>query len=213
MDTFLPVEVIEHIVDRCTSSHSSLLSISLTCRSLLSRAHHHLFRSVNLVDTSSLYTFSEFLDSKAYLCRSIQVITFNEARHREPKSRALLGVVPAALLTRLPNLRQWVVKSPKREENEEPLWVSFRLLSLACMGTCSRNIQTLDLYAVSFSTCQDFVLYISAFSQIRTLSVIRIQVKEAILTNGALMDRLSGRLQLQNLFVSIQLIFPLPYAY
>lgn len=213
MDTLLPVEVIEHIVDRCTFSHSSLLSISLTCRSLLSRAHHHLFRSVNLVDTSSLYTFSEFLDSKAYLCRSIQVITFNEARHREPKSRALLGVVPAALLTRLPNLRQWVVKSPNREENEEPLWVSFRLLSLACMGTCSRNIQTLDLYAVSFSTCQDFVLYVSAFPQIRTLSVTRIQVKEAILTNGALMDRLSGRLQLQNLFVSIQLIFPLPYAY
>ncbi len=206
MDTLLPVETIEHIVDQCTSSYMSLQAISLTCCDLLPRAHRHLFHSVKLVDMSGLYAFNEFLDRKPYLHHSVQAITLHET-DRESDSRALFGVVPAALVTRLPNLRQWVIKSRKREEHEEPLWVSFRLISLASMGTCSRNIQTLDLYAVSFSTPSELMLYVSSFPQIRNLSCTRVQVKQVLLTNGVLMSRLSSRLRLQNLFVSIKPAF------
>ncbi|PIL32406.1 hypothetical protein GSI_05652 [Ganoderma sinense ZZ0214-1] len=203
MNPLLPLEVIEHIIDQCTSSKTSLQdirSVSLTCRALLPRARRHLFRNVKLMGTADLYGFSELLDSKPQILHTVQAITLHETPE-EKDSRALFGIVPATLLTRLPHIRKWVVKSRKRETHEEPLWSSFRFLSLACMGACSRHIQTLDLYAVSFSTCSDFVLYISAFQQIRTLSCTRIQVKEAVLTNGALMDRLRGRLRLQNLRV------------
>ena len=202
MTALLPLEVIEHIVDECALCHKSLYNLSLSSRELLPRAHRHLFHSVKLLDASNLYAFDQALHTKPHLRRSIQTVTFYET-YGEKESRALLGLVPAALLTRLPNLRRWVVKSRKRSNHEEPLWISFRHLSLVCLRTCSHHIETLDLHGVSFCTCSEFVMYVSAFPQIRTLSCTRIQVKEALLTNDAIVNRLSHRPRLQNLLVRI----------
>ena len=204
MNALLPLEVIEHIVDECAFCHKSLHNLSLSSRELLPRAHLHLFRSVKLLDASNLYAFDQALHTKSRLCRSVHMVTFY-GTYGERESRALLGLVPAALLTRLPNLRRWVVKSRKRSDHEEPLWISFRHLSLVCLRTCSHHIGTLDLHGVSFRTCSEFVMYVSAFPQIRTLFCTRIQVKEAPLTNDALVNRLGGRLRLQNLLVCTML--------
>ena len=204
MNPLLPLEVIEHIIDQCSSSETSfqdMRNVSLTCHALSPRAHRHLFRTVKLLGTYGLHGFSELLDRKPHLRRAVQAISLHETLE-VTDSRTLFSLVPATLLSRLPNLKKWSLKSRQREDHEEPLWVSFRPLSIAFMGACARNIHTLDLRAVSFSTCSDFVLYVSAFPHIQNLSCTRIQVKDAVLKNGALIDRLTGRLHLKNLHVS-----------
>ena len=194
--------MIEHIVDQCAYHRLSLHSFSLACRSLSPRTRGYLLHNVKVHDLRDLYRLHEFLDLRRHVRLLIHVITLRQDPTKASEWRNLLEVVPATLFNKLPNLSQWVVKTPGQPPPEQLYTLSFRHVSAAYMRTCTENIQTLELNRVSFARCSELALYLFSFPALRNLSCVNIVFREQGALDATRSRRLVGSLRLKSLEVS-----------
>ena len=196
------VEIVEMIVDQLSDDVPSLRNVALVCRRLLPRARYNLFVDIGVRSKEQMNTLREFLDDKPYICPLVRCVTVSTT-DGEPNQFTLLETIPDPLLTRLPNLRRWRVTNQSLDFRGQH-WLSLNHSTLASLRKYTANISHLSINALSFSSCMDFVRFVSAFSGLRSLVCEEINVKReaagpALATTY---ERLTNQCHLARLIVS-----------
>ncbi|TBU41870.1 hypothetical protein BD309DRAFT_231265 [Dichomitus squalens] len=114
----IPVEVEEAVIDQCVDDANTLCRCALTCRDWLPRSRFHLFSAVCISTPDRLWSFCDVLDSLPELPDLIQSITMAPDRTVKHSS-CLLETFPIRLLSRVPDLRQWVLRNNLSIERQD----------------------------------------------------------------------------------------------
>ena len=196
----LSVEVTEMIVDELAGDVPSLRALALVCRHLLPRARYHLFAHISICNKGQMNTLQDFVD-KPYVRTVVKCVTISTT-DAEPNSFMLLENTPVPLLTRLPNLRRWIVTN-KSLDFRGKHWLSLSHSTLSGLKKYAANIRSLSISTLSFSSCVDLIKFVSAFSGLHTLECEEINVKKegAASTLAVAYQRLAPQCRLTRLLV------------
>ncbi|PIL23078.1 hypothetical protein GSI_14386 [Ganoderma sinense ZZ0214-1] len=74
---FLPIELIEEVIDRASHDPKSLRALSLLCKDLLTRARIHLFTGIAIRSVEEMDTSREFLDSHSWVLPLVRRVTLS----------------------------------------------------------------------------------------------------------------------------------------
>ncbi|KAM5537633.1 hypothetical protein V8D89_008711 [Ganoderma adspersum] len=142
----------------------------------------------------------EFID-KPYVCGLVQCVTISTT-DAEPNSFMLLENTPVPLLTRLPNLRRWIVTNNSLDFKGKH-WLSLSQSTLSGLKKYASNIRHLSIKTLSFSSCVDLIKFVSAFSGLHTLECEEINVKKegAASTLAVTYQRLAPQSRLTRLLI------------
>lgn len=190
------------VVDGLGGDIASLRAAALVCHSLLPRARYHLFTHIAIRNRGQMNTLQEFLDKPYVRCR-VQCVTISTT-DTEPNSFMLLENTPVPLLTRLPNLRRWIVTNRSLDFKGKH-WLSLSRSTLSSLKKYTANIGHLSINTLSFSGCVDFIKFVSSFSSLHTLECEEINVKREGVGNtlATTYQRLAHQCSLTRLLVSL----------
>ncbi len=190
------------VVDELGGDVPSLRAVALVCHGLLPRARYHLFVHIAIRNKGQMNALQEFLD-KPYVCPRVQCVTISTT-DADPNSFMLLENTPVPLLTRLPNLHRWIVTNRSLDFKGKH-WLSLSHATLSSLKKYASNIRHLSINTLSFSSCVDFVKFVSAFSGLHTLECEEINVKKQGAGNTLAMtyQRLAPQCRLTRLLVSL----------
>lgn len=176
-----PIDVFEVVIDQASNNTDTLRNLSLTCRTFLYRSRYNLFSSIGIQTVQQMESFRQFLDSHPWAPLLVQKVTLSTivpTNQLTPNLR-LFEVIPARLITRLPNLRS--LSMTQKNFTAMPLpaaWFSLHRSALSCYrklyGGC---IQYLELCGVPFDRYSDFTRLLSAFTRIHTLTCSHISFR------------------------------------
>ena len=162
-----PIEVFETITDEASDHHCSLRNISLTCRTFLPRARYHLFHSIVITSKEQMFSVPAFLQERPWLLPLVRVVRLFVGFSRYTRYLyGLLEVVPVPLLTQLPNLYCFDLRS-STDSRSRPLCPS--RFTLSALRVYSAPIQHLELSEVAFSGIDELMRYLSAFPNLSCL--------------------------------------------
>ena len=168
----LPTEVLEAIVDQASDNTVSLRNLSLTCTTLLPRSRYHLFSGIVIRTVQQLELSPEFLDSCPWLAPLVRKVTLfvTIPRDNSKPNVRLLDVVPIPLLTRLPNLRAWMMGAGDNESANVSPSLSLHHYALRCYRKHGGRIRSLELSIIVFHSISDFRGLVSAFTGLDSLT-------------------------------------------
>ena len=170
----LPIETLEGVIDQARDDTATLHHLSVTCRAFLPRVRYHLFSYMLIQTVQQTESFRDFLDSCPWvlpLVQNISLSTFLSIDNATPNIR-LLDVVPAHLLSRLPNLRTWNMELRGSKSGPETVTASLSLnrLTLSCYQRYGSGIRNLELASIPFQDVSDFIGLVSAFTCLESLT-------------------------------------------
>ena len=160
-----PIEVFETIIDQASDHHRSLRNISLICRTFLPRVQRHLFHCIVIKTKEQMHSVPAFLQERPWLLRLVRVVRLT-ASTSQRYPYGWLEVVPVPLLTQLPNLRRFDLRS-SHHPTSQPLSPS--RFTLSALRVYSAPIQHLELSGVTFLCIDDLMRYVSAFTNLSHL--------------------------------------------
>lgn len=186
----LPWEVIEMVIGHSANSVVTLYSLTLTCRNLRPYSTILLFCRVELQNRVQLFDLCMVLQAKPHLQPCVQSVSI-----------PIDEFSPHPLLSILPNLSEI-----KFEEKLDSVYCTRAVFHPAVMTHCrhfGKHIQTLSLIDLEFSSLSTFSDVILSFPRIDSLSCKGLFVKNDGLHQELVARRLSERLRLRTLTVSI----------
>ncbi|PIL30099.1 transporter [Ganoderma sinense ZZ0214-1] len=171
----LPIEILEAIIDQTSDHAESLRRLSLTCKDFLPRARYHLFSTICIRNLQQMEASREFFDSHPWIVRLVQQVTLSvavgdlddESALNNPNIR-VLDVVPVHLLSKLPSLRSWRMKTVPHLPSQVSL--SLHRYTLSSYKKHGDRIKDLGLEMIPFDDILDFVGLISAFQGLDSLT-------------------------------------------
>lgn len=216
LPTTLPMEIIEEVIDQANDDPASLRSLSLLCKSLLTRARLHLFTGIVIRDAEHMESSHKFLDSCPWVCPLVQTVALFACvpSHYSKPNIPLLDMIRIHLFTRLPNLRTWTVGT-NLQLNDLFEWLrpqlSFHCSTLLCYRMHAGRIENLKLASIIFQDISHFIRLISAFTGIHTLTCTNIQLVKEHVENSSLHDaeilRMLARKLLKVKHLTVSIIF------
>lgn len=109
MRTEFPPELVDHIIDYNHDDPETLRACSLTSRSWRSTSQHHLFHSVTIINSATLWRFIRLIEDCPRLARLVRELCFNAyANYRDPDLPLWIHemvFIPVDKLVRLRSLR------------------------------------------------------------------------------------------------------------
>ena len=189
MDTpRLPWELLERVIGNSGDHPKTLYSLSLTCRQLRPRALCLMVADVVLKRRDRIFDFCAILEAKPHLKALVRSAVVDP-----------MDFAPIPVLRILPNLSELHFAT-------KGTIIALHQSNLTCFRHYGTHVQTLHLSSVSFATYLPLARVLLAFTNLvhLTCTDIRITASEKQLPHlGVLQTRLSQRLQLKSLTVSV----------
>ena len=192
----LPVEVIENIIDNTSNDRQTLWNLCLCCHALRTRCRIHLFERIRIKTRKQMLSTSDFLDARTWLPPLVRHVTVCTAA----------GIVPIALFTRLPNLRSWKFAGDFGAQLEESRILILHQHALSGFRHYGINIISLSISFFNFTNCAELGRLLLTFPNIQELSCLgRLRVNSDVpgSSDVLLLHRLTRRLQIRRLTVSL----------
>ena len=174
----LPIEVSEAVIDQAGDNVPSLCNLSLTCSAFLPRSRVHLFSGIHIGTVERMESSRHFFDAHPWLLPLIREVTLSfvpPEDYSKPNVR-VLDVVPVHLLTRLPKLRSWTMRS-ETQTPDSRISLSLHRSVLSLYWRHSSHIHTLHLSCLRFYCLTDFTGLVSAFTSIQNLTCYCIEFR------------------------------------
>ena len=205
-----PIEVFETVIDVTSDNPASLRLLSLTCRAFLPRSRYHLFNCIVIRSVEQMESSSELLDSRPWLPPLVQkvILSVQFLQDSSIRNLRLLDVVPVYLISHLPNLQSWTMKTTKHEcALSNPHWLSFHRSAFWLYNKYGGHIKNLELNKVFMENISEFTGLLSAFTGVHTLTCVHITFRTrknpaSLYTPGSMTNTLSRPLNLDRLIVS-----------
>nr|VWP01754.1 Guanine nucleotide-binding protein subunit beta-like protein (Cytoplasmic antigenic protein 1) [Ganoderma boninense] len=227
----LPWRILERVVDLSSSRPNTLCSLALTCRRLRHPSHLAMFGRVQLESSDHVFAFIAFLQANPELKPFVHTIV---------ATPAAFGPSPLYLLPNLSSIEcvdESQLEQPEDEDTDEgddrveesrsvPDYTrpqtaararAQRSLvvhhtSLACFAQLGAHVRALRLSSVSLPTLLSFAQMLLAFASITRLvcEEVEIQAECGAAPLEVAVQRLSERIQLKELVVSVHLLFSGP---
>ena len=191
----LPWEVIERVIAHARECPETLHHFSLTCHQLCPHSRSMLFARVSLKSRVDVFAFVDFIQDNPQLNSFVHSIVV------QPNDFA-----PFPLLHVLTNLSE--IRFTARTgypPSRGDIVVAPHQSSLACFQRFGTRIRDLHLCDLSFSTSMAFAQFLLALTDITHLVCmdIAIQMQNNQAPLGGIKRRLSERLRLKSLIVSV----------
>ena len=179
----LPTEVFEAIIDQARDHRPSLRHLALSHRAFLPRARYHLFSRIVITSKEKLESVPAFLHPRPWLAPLVVCVTIRDYVYRTPYR--LLDVVPAHLLTQLPNLRRFELESDLTYSEALSAIPSRHLIAhnaraLSALRNLSIHIRQLELCRIFFLDADDLVRLLCAFPTLDTLVCTSISINRRL---------------------------------
>ena len=194
------------MINQASHDSSSLWQLSLTCKAFLPRSRYHLFSSIDIKTVQQLEASHEFLDSHPWVLPLVRAVTLSKEiveADSSPNVR-VLDVVPAHLLSTLPNLRAWRMRTFIRADKQPSLSLHRYTLLLYQRYGCL--VRDLELTLVRFDGIADFIGLVPAFTGLQTLTCSNIAFRVAKTSpdssGSQVLNRLIKPLKIKTLHVS-----------
>ena len=172
----LPIDVQEIVIDESADDAHTLRQCALTCRDWLPRSRFHLFSAIRISTQEEIYSFCDLLDAHPERRPLVRSITMAPGVS-EKRQACLVGTFPISLLSRLPKLQGWGLRSRLPDENR--LNVSYHPTTLQLLRTSS-PIVDLRLTALNFVSRYEFLRFVTSFTQLKHLQCDAIDFDDRI---------------------------------
>ncbi|KAI0713009.1 hypothetical protein C8T65DRAFT_574191 [Cerioporus squamosus] len=169
----VPLEVAENVIDLLSRHVRSLRSCALTCRGWLPRARYHLMASIRVQSREDLYSICDYFRSNprmATLVRNLSVLP-----EKDEEALSLLDTTPVALLSRLPKLRSYTIRTLDWNQDYP---ISFHTTTLVHFKVNLRHVEELTLGPSNFRTIAELARLLIALPRLRRLDCIGLHFKD-----------------------------------
>ena len=172
-----PVEIFEEIIDQSVDGNESLCNLSLSCRKFLPRVRWHMFSSIHFGRREKIESALTFLQARSWLPPLVHCIAIQHSPSISPFM--LHAVVPARLITMLPNLRRLEISKARLGHTLDigaedirrtsRASISYNHSILSALRHSYTSIKLLELTEVTFRTDLDFQNLVCTFQNLKSL--------------------------------------------
>ena len=190
MSLVLPWEVLERVIDHSSGSAVTLYSFTISCRQLNPRSTMLLLRRIVLKNRDQLFSLCDVLRSKPHLQPVVRSITV------PPNEFS-----PHPILRMLCNLSEIEFTTA-----HAPLMAYPVVIHTCVLKYCRQfgdHVQSLSLERIDLPSLYVFSEILLSFRRIRSLSCSQMKVLRDDINQGLMSRRLSERLLLETLSVSV----------
>ncbi|KAM5537532.1 hypothetical protein V8D89_008859 [Ganoderma adspersum] len=181
----LPFDIHGTIIDQCADSPKLLSVCALVCRDWRKPSQFHIFRVITIRTRQQVYDLRDVLNSNRQLSSLVRTLWLQPS-HPDPPLPipSLFDTAATTLLPLLVNLRTWRFSGDTDEGDPSGRLPFFTRLALRLFRSAheraGRNVATLDLYRLTFTSYPELVHTAQTLPRLRHLRCSEIEFKNPV---------------------------------